>query len=124
MPFDPYSYDLSTLIGQVRLLAGETDQAALTMTGGDRTRTDTEIDALLTLQGRDVRLAAATLLEGKAAEFAQAATNITQGGVRQDFRVRSQRLLEAAALLRDAAGAPVVFSPAADAGVLGNGLPD
>lgn len=124
MPFDPYSYDLSTLIGQVRLLAGETDEAGLTRTGGDRTRTDSEINALLNLHSSDIRLAAAVLLEGKAAEFAQVATNITQGGLRQDFRVRSQRLLEAAALLRGSSGAPLVFNPAENAGALGTGLPD
>ena len=120
MPFDPYSYDLNTAIGQVRLLAGETDSGGLTRTGGDKTRTDTEINTLLLLHSTDIRLAAAVLLEGKAAEFAQVASDISQGGVRQDYRVRSQRLLEAAAMLRESAGAPLVFSPAANAGVLGD----
>ncbi len=115
-----FTYDVSNLTGQVRLLSGDTDSTGLSRAGGDRTRTDTEIGALLTLEGRDVRLAAAQLLEGKAAEYASIASLTVQGGIRQDYRVRSTRLLEAAQLLRTQSGAPVVFNAALNANVLAN----
>ncbi len=105
-----FTYDVLNLTGQVRLLAGDTDVSSISRTGGDRTRSDTEIGALLSLEGQDVRLAAAQLLEGKAAEFASLASLTVQGGIRQDYRVRSSRLLEAAKLLRSQGGAPVLFN--------------
>ncbi len=110
-----FTYDLATPVGRVRLYAGDTDPTGLDRPGGDRTRTDAEIAALLAANGDDPRLAAAALLEGKAAEFASAATHITQGGLGQDFRARTACLLEAAAALRASRGA-VLFNPAGDPG--------
>ena len=95
-----FSYDVSNAIGQVRLYAGDTDASGLNRVGGDRTRTDDEIALLLAQQDNNPRIAAAALLESKAAEFASLASDITQGGLRQDFRQRSQRLFEAAIALR------------------------
>jgi hypothetical protein len=95
-----FTYDVSTNIGQVRLYSGDTDADGLNRTGGDRTRSDAEIQALLDDHDENPRLAAAALLESKAAEFASLATDVTQGGLRQDFRTRSMRLIEAAAALR------------------------
>jgi hypothetical protein len=113
-----FTYDVGTLIGQARLHAGDSDPDGLNRTGGDRTRTDDEIQVLLTANEDDPRLAAAALLEAKAAEFASLATDITQGGIRQDFRSRSLRLAEAASALRAAArlaAAPLFNEPARDA---------
>lgn len=113
-----FTYDVGTFIGQVRLHAGETDADGLNRTGGDRTRTDDEIQFLLTQNDNDPRLAAATLLESKAAEFASLATDISQGGLRQDYRSRSLRLSEAATALRAtaASGATPLFNePTRDA---------
>ena len=97
-----FTYDVTTTIGQVRLYAGDTDPDGLNRLGGDRTRTDSEIQSLLDQQDSDPRLAAAALLESRAAEFASLATDISQAGLRQDFRSRSLRLLEAAGALRAA----------------------
>lgn len=97
-----FTFDVSTAVGQVRLYAGDSDPDGLNRTGGDRTRTDDEVQILLDQNDSNPRLAAAALLESKAAEFASLATDITQGGLRQDFRSRSLRLVEAAAALRTA----------------------
>jgi hypothetical protein len=97
-----FTYDLSTAVGQTRLCAGDTDPAGLNRTGGDRTRTDEEVAFLLAANGGDARLAAAALLEGKAAEFAAVAVHVTQGSLAQDFRQRSAQMLAAARSLRDA----------------------
>lgn len=105
MPTIAFTYDLGTSVGQARLYAGDTDPAGLSRSGGDRTRTDDEITYLLGQNGGNPRLAAAAILEGKAAEFAALASNITQGSLRQDFRFRSRRMLEAAVALRGSAGA-------------------
>lgn len=106
-----FTYDVNTAVGQVRLFAGDTDPDGLNRTGGDRTRTDDEISALLSLNGGSARMAAAQLMEIKAAEFAALATNIQQGSLRQDLRMRSQRLLEAAAALRADSGEPNGWNP-------------
>jgi hypothetical protein len=98
-----YSYDLSSAIGQVRLFAGDTDQGGLNRTGGDRTRTDAEIARLLEQCGGDPHLAAAYLLEGKAAEYAAQASSVSQGTLRQDFRQRSVEMREMAKALRASA---------------------
>lgn len=105
-----FTYDLSTSVGQTRLYAGDTDPGALNLAGGDRTRTDDEVAFLLSENGGSPQLAAAALLEWKAAEYASAATSVAQGGLRQDFRERSARLLEAAAALRNAALAPLTMN--------------
>lgn len=107
-----FTYDLSTPVGRTRLFAADTDPEGLTRTGGDRTRTDAEIEALLLESGGDPRLAAAALLEGKAAEFASQALFVQQGSLSQDLRQRSRQLRDAAATLRAIAGLPV-WSPAA-----------
>jgi len=91
-----FSYDVEMLVGQVRLYAGDTDGSGLNRTGGDRTRTDTEILFLLKMNGENVRAAAAELLEGRAAEYAQQAMVTEQGELRQDLRVRSRRCLDVA----------------------------
>ncbi|MGC8668556.1 MAG: hypothetical protein ACP5VE_10635 [Chthonomonadales bacterium] len=106
-----FTYDLSNSIGKTRLYAGDIDPEALTRTGGDRTRTDAEIEALLLENGGDTRLAAAALLEGKAAEFASQALFVQQGSLSQDLRERSRQLRDIAATLRAVAGLPV-WSPA------------
>lgn len=114
-----YSYDVAMPVGLVRLYAGDTDPDGLNRTGGDRTRTDREIAALLSGCDGDARLAAAALLEGRASEFAATAGTIVEGDLRQDFRLRSRRLLEAAQALRagdvpmvrgNPASAPAPFS--------------
>lgn len=108
-----FSYDLGTGIGQARLYAGDTDPAGLNASGGDRTRTDEEIAYFLRQAGGDVRLAAAAVLQGKAAEYATQAALVQQGTLRQDYRERSQRLLDAADALRAAAGMPLDWNPPA-----------
>ena len=121
-----FSYEIATATGQVRLYAGDTDGSRLNESGGDRTRTDAEIAFLLTQNGGDARAAAAELLEGKAAEYAQSASNTTQGHLKQDLTVRSTKCLEAAkALRRNVSGSPVyrasarVFSTTAADGTPG-----
>ena len=106
-----FTYDLSTAVGQARLYAGDTDPTGLNRTGGDRTRTDEEIGFLLTQNGNDSRLAAASILESKAAEFASVSTAVRQGGLSQDYRQRSIQLVEMAARLR--ASGFVGFNPPA-----------
>lgn len=91
-----FTYDVGTAVGQVRLYAGDTDASGLNRTGGDRTRTDSEIEFLLIQNGSNVRAAAAELLEGRAAEYAQQAMVTEQGTLRQDLRVRSRRCLDVA----------------------------
>src|SRR5438445_10147414 len=105
-----FTYDLSTAIGQARLYAGDTDPNGLNRTGGDRTRTDEEVSYLLSRTGSDARLAAASLLEGKAAEFAAQAIYVNQGSLAQDFRQRSLQLRECADALR-ALASIAVFNP-------------
>src|SRR5262249_44719640 len=95
-----FTYDVGTLVGQVRLYAGDIDPTGLNRTGGDRTRTDTEILFLLAQNGNDARAAAAELLETKAAEYAQAAIRSEQGQLQQDFTQRSNKCLEMARALR------------------------
>ncbi len=102
-----FTYDLSTAIGQARLYAGDTDPNGLSRTGGDRTRTDEEVAYLLSRTGNDARLAAASLLEGKAAEFAAQAIYVNQGSLAQDFRQRSMQLRECADALRSLAAVAI-----------------
>ncbi len=117
-----FTYDLSTAIGQTRLYAGDVDPDGLNRTGGERTRSDDEIAQLLVIYGDDARLAAAALLESKAAEFALYAINVCQGSLRQDYRERSLQLRECAKSLRLSASAaywnppanPNVFAHAGD----------
>ena len=99
-----FTYDVSTAVGQVRLFAGDTDPDGLNRSGGDRTRTDEEIQFLLNQCGSDARLAAAALLESKAAEHASQAISIKQGALSQDFRQRSWQLRQSADALRAQAG--------------------
>src|SRR5262252_10794240 len=95
-----FTYEVGTPVGQVRLYAGDTEGTGLNRTGGDRTRTDAEIQFLLAQNGNDVRAASAELLEGRAAEYAQQAFKSDQGALRQDFTARSSKCLEAARALR------------------------
>ena len=107
-----FTYDLATEIGKTRLYSGDTDLAGLTRSGGDRTRTDEEIETLLNASGGDARLAAAALLEGKAAEFATQALFVQQGSLSQDLRERSRQLRDIASTLRAVAGLPAWNPPA------------
>ncbi len=91
-----FTYDVDSLVGQVRLYAGDTDANGLNRTGGDRTRTDSEILFLLKQNGNNVRASAAELMESRAAEYAQQAMVTEQGTLRQDLRVRSRRCLDVA----------------------------
>lgn len=111
MPAIAFTYDLNNAIGQTRLYAGDTDPNSLNLTGGNRTRTDEEIGFLLAQNGSDARLAAAALLESKAAEFASLATNIKQGSLAQDFRERSWQMRQSAKALREIAGTAVWNQP-------------
>ena len=107
-----FTYDMTTAIGQARFYAGDTNGANLSLSGGDRTRTDDEIAFLLTQNGNDVRAAAAELLESKATEYAQAATSVTQGKMREDLTARSGKCLEAARALRaNISGGPLISAP-------------
>jgi hypothetical protein len=116
-----FTYNPASLIGRVRLLSGDTDPAYLNSTGGDRTRTDSEIEALLDECSNDSRLAAAQLLEGKAAEFASQAMWVQQGSLQQDLRSRSGHMLKVAAELRSYSAAPVLFQPAQTPNVFTSG---
>lgn len=102
-----FTYDVSTPVGRVRMFAGDTDGTGLNRTGGDRTRTDAEILALLAQNGNDVRASAADLLEARAAEYAQDAVRSDQGQVRQDFTLRVAQCLAAAKALRANVVAPL-----------------
>ena len=48
MPSIAFTYEPSTAIGLVRLYSGDMEPDGLNRTGGDRTRTDSEIAALRT----------------------------------------------------------------------------
>jgi hypothetical protein len=111
MPTIAFTYDLSTAIGQARMYAGDMDPDGLNRTGGDRTRTDDELAFLLSQNGNDARLAAAALLESKAAEFASLAASIKQGTLSQDYRERSWQMRQSANQLRAIAGG-VAFNQA------------
>lgn len=106
-----FTYDVGTAVGQVRLYAGDTDPEGLNRTGGDRTRTDEEIQYFLSHNGSDARFAAAALLDSKAAEYASMAISVKQGGLAQDFRQRSWQLRQSADALRARAGR-VTWNPA------------
>ncbi len=105
-----YSYDVNTLVGGVRFYSGDTDPTGLNKTGGDRTRTDSEILFLLVQNSNDIRAAGAELLEARAAEYSQDAAKSAQGQLRQDFTVRSSRCLEAAKALRAGVSSPLAQS--------------
>ena len=117
-----FTYDPLSTIGLVRLLSGDTDAQGLNRAGGSRTRTDSEIEALLTQVANDAYLAAALLLEGRGAEYTQEAMVTDQGALRQDMRQRSQLCLAAAKAIRRSSGQPVrVFgSDAVFAGAMGD----
>ena len=106
-----FTYEVDTPVGQVRLYAGETDPTGLNKTGGDRTRTDSEVEFLLRQNANDVRAAGAELLETKAAEYAQAAILLDQGNLRQNFLERSGKCLEMAKDLRNRASSPTTAAP-------------
>ena len=102
-----FTYDPLTTIGLVRLLSGDTDEQGITRSGGSRTRTDSEIEALL-LQGvNDPYLTAALLLEGRGAEYVQEAIHTTQGALSQDMRQRSKLCFDAAKSIRQKGGQPI-----------------
>ncbi len=103
-----FTYDVGTPIGQVRFYAGDTDGTGLNRAGGDRTRTDAEVQFLLEQSDGDVRVAAGELLEGRAAEYAQAATSVTQGSMHEDLTQRARWCLAAAAVLRASSGRPLL----------------
>lgn len=105
-----FTYDVETAVGQVRFYAGDADGTGLNRTGGDRTRTDAEVSFLLLQSSGDVRAAAGELLEGRAAEYAQTATSLTQGKMHEDLTQRTRWCLAAAAVLRASSGRPLIQS--------------
>lgn len=116
MPAIAFTYDPNLPVGQVRLLSGDTDPSSLNKTGGDRTRTDEEIGALLSLNGGNPRLAAAQLLEGKAAEYGASAIYTSDATSSSDLRSRCRRMLDTAARLREMSDEEPKFSaPAQEA---------
>ena len=102
-----FTFEIDTLVGQTRLYAGDADGEGLNRTGGDRSRTDSEIEFLLTQNAGDARAAGAELLETKAAEYAQTAVMLGQGSLRQNYLTRSSRCLDAAKALRDRSSSPI-----------------
>ena len=105
-----FTYDPASKVGQVRLLTCDTAAEGLNKAGGDRTRTDAEVTQFLVQNGNDVRAAAASLLESRAAEYAQAATLIEEGHLRQDVRARCGQCLAAAQALRKTVGSPALVA--------------
>ena len=89
----PLTYDVTTEIGQVRLL---TNNRALMETDFD----DGEIQAFLTLEGT-VRRAAALALETIAADEARILKVIVMGNLRTNGRDTATALRDGAALLRE-----------------------
>lgn len=90
------TYDLTTNIGQVRLLIADTD----TVTPDFQ---DEELTALLTLEGGSLKRAAARALETLAASRARLAVRKTRGEVTDDLTQIAKELRATAAQLREEA---------------------
>ena len=93
-----FSYNVSTSVGQVRLLATDTDQANPIF--GDR-----EIEAFVALESGNIKRAAALALETIAANEALTLKVITLLELETDGAKTSDAILKRAKLLRDQADA-------------------
>jgi hypothetical protein len=89
-----FNYDVETTLGQVRLLIGDTVQA-------DALFQDAEISALLTLNGDDVRLAAAQGLETIAANQIMVLKVISNQGLSTNGAAVAAELRNQAKSLRE-----------------------
>lgn len=84
-----FTYDVSTNVGKVRALIGDTSSTAPLLT-------DTEITALLSLRGNDVFLAASICLHRIAANKALLARRIVAGNYSEDATAMAKELREQA----------------------------
>ncbi len=89
-----YTYNLSTAMGQVRLLIADTDipDGAIF--------SDEELTALLTMEGNVVKAGAARALEVLAANKARLAVRVQRGGVSEDLTQVAKELRATAGQLR------------------------
>ncbi len=94
------TYDLATLVGQVRLIIGDT-----TLT--DAVFTDEELTYFLTANGSDVNLASATALEAWASKYGANADSEGIGDYRYTQSIVDKMLALAARLRATVAGIPV-----------------
>ncbi|QGH73022.1 MAG: hypothetical protein [Siphoviridae sp. ctCJE6] len=84
-----FTYTLSTNIGKVRLLIGDTDSTAVILT-------DEEIDALLTMQGGDIFASAALAIRRIAMNKALLAKYIQAGNYTENTTEMPKILLQCA----------------------------
>jgi hypothetical protein len=92
----PIERDLTTPVGQVRLLTTDTDEAF-------PLHTDAEIEAFLTIEGGNVKRAAAAQLEAIATSETLVSKKITTQDLSTDGPAVAKDLRERAKLLRDQA---------------------
>ena len=90
----PWTYDVSTDRGKVRLLCTDSDT-------NQQIFTDAEIDAFLEIEGSSVRLAAAAALERIAATQALLLKKLVMLDLETDGPAVAKELRELAARLRD-----------------------
>lgn len=88
-----FTYDLSTSVGQVRLLVADTDLDGYTFP-------DAEISYALTAEGNVVKRAAALLYEILAGNHSRLAVKLTRGPVTEDLTQVANQLRAQAALWR------------------------
>ena len=91
-----FTYDVSTDRGKVRLLIGDTDESNVNA----QVFQDADVDALLTLENADVRLAAAQALDSMAASEAMVQKVIRVMDLSTNGAATARVLMERAALLR------------------------
>ena len=91
-----FTYDLTTPIGQVRLLATDSDAANILFQDG-------EIEAFLSLEGGNVRKAAALALETTARQEALLLKKIESLDLKTDGPALAKELREQAKVLREQA---------------------
>jgi len=90
------SYDLTTPVGQVRLMIGDTDSANLLFL-------DEEVAAFLTVESDSIRRGAALALETIASSEALISKKITTQDLQTDGPAVAQSLMASARRLRDEA---------------------
>jgi len=88
-----FTYDLSTDVGQIRMLVPDTDHTTHCFE-------DDEVQAALTIEG-STQLAAALLLEIMARDRAKIAVRISRGGVSEDLSQVAKELLAQARAIRE-----------------------
>jgi len=93
------TYDLTTLVGKVRLRVGDTDTANAVFT-------DEEITIFLTAEGNDVDLASAAVLEAWAAKYGTSADQEKMGDYSYSMKAVEKMLKLAATIREKAAGTP------------------